>query len=98
MLDARQDTTQELSLNLVESPGISWAPYTIQIEPHDYIAELFDAVTRFNTILIDFSRDVWSYISLGYFKQKTIAGEVGSSTMPHSVLFAFPSDRMIYSG
>jgi adenylosuccinate lyase len=69
----------------VESLGISWNPYTIQIEPHDYIAELFDAVARFNTILIDFCRDVWSYISLGYFKQKTIAGEVGSSTMPHKV-------------
>ena len=69
----------------VESLGLSWNPYTIQIEPHDYIAELFDAVARFNTILIDFSRDVWSYISLGYFKQKTVAGEVGSSTMPHKV-------------
>ena len=69
----------------VESLGLAWNPYTIQIEPHDYIAELFDAVARFNTILIDFSRDVWSYISLGYFKQKTIAGEVGSSTMPHKV-------------
>lgn len=69
----------------VESLGLSWNPYTIQIEPHDYIAELFDAVARYNTILIDFSRDVWSYISLGYFKQKTKAGEVGSSTMPHKV-------------
>ncbi len=69
----------------VESLGLGWNPYTIQIEPHDYIAELFDAVARFNTILIDFCRDVWSYISLGYFKQKTIAGEVGSSTMPHKV-------------
>ena len=69
----------------VESLGISWNPYTIQIEPHDYIAELFNALSRFNTILIDFCRDVWSYISLGYFKQKTIAGEVGSSTMPHKV-------------
>jgi adenylosuccinate lyase len=69
----------------VESLGIGWNPYTIQIEPHDYIAELFDAVARFNTILIDFCRDVWSYISLGHFKQKTIAGEVGSSTMPHKV-------------
>ncbi len=65
--------------------GLSWNPYTIQIEPHDYIAELFDAVSRFNTILIDFCRDVWGYISVGYFKQKTIAGEVGSSTMPHKV-------------
>lgn len=69
----------------VESLGIQWNPYTTQIEPHDYIAELFDAVARFNTILIDFDRDVWGYISLGYFKQKTIAGEVGSSTMPHKV-------------
>ena len=69
----------------VESLGLTWNPYTIQIEPHDYIAELFNAVARFNTILIDFCRDVWSYISLGYFKQKTVAGEVGSSTMPHKV-------------
>ncbi|WP_416885914.1 adenylosuccinate lyase [Marinospirillum sp.] len=65
--------------------GLSWNPYTTQIEPHDYIAELFDALARFNTILIDFDRDVWGYISLGYFKQKTIAGEIGSSTMPHKV-------------
>jgi len=65
--------------------GLDWNPYTIQIEPHDYIAELFDALSRFNNILIDFARDVWSYISLGYFKQKTVAGEVGSSTMPHKV-------------
>ena len=69
----------------VESLGIAWDPYTTQIEPHDYMAELFDAVARFNTILIDFCRDVWSYISIGYFKQKTVAGEVGSSTMPHKV-------------
>ncbi|MYM62213.1 adenylosuccinate lyase [Pseudomaricurvus sp. HS19] len=69
----------------VESLGLTWNPYTTQIEPHDYMAELFDAVARFNTILIDFDRDVWGYISLGYFKQKTIAGEVGSSTMPHKV-------------
>ncbi|WP_456380179.1 adenylosuccinate lyase [Thiolapillus sp.] len=69
----------------VESLGLVWNPYTIQIEPHDYMAELFDAISRFNNILIDFSRDVWGYISLGYFKQKTIAGEVGSSTMPHKV-------------
>ncbi len=69
----------------VESLGISWNPYTTQIEPHDYIAELFDAISRFNTILLDFDRDIWGYISLGYFKQKTIAGEVGSSTMPHKV-------------
>jgi adenylosuccinate lyase len=63
--------------------GLGFNPYTTQIEPHDYIAELFDAVARFNTILIDFDRDIWGYISLGYFKQKTIAGEIGSSTMPH---------------
>ncbi|MFT5421620.1 MAG: adenylosuccinate lyase [Candidatus Endobugula sp.] len=69
----------------VTSLGIQWNPYTTQIEPHDYIAELFDVITRSNTILIDFSRDIWGYISLGYFKQRTIAGEVGSSTMPHKV-------------
>ncbi len=69
----------------VTSLGLTWNPYTTQIEPHDYIAELFDAVARFNTILIDFDRDIWGYISLGYFKQRTIAGEVGSSTMPHKV-------------
>jgi adenylosuccinate lyase len=69
----------------VESFGLDWNPYTTQIEPHDYMAELFDAVTRFNTILIDFCRDVWGYISLGYFRQKTVAGEIGSSTMPHKV-------------
>lgn len=71
--------------NFVESLEITWNPYTIQIEPHDYMAELFDAISRFNTILIDFCRDVWSYISIAYFKQKTVAGEVGSSTMPHKV-------------
>ncbi|MBB3101651.1 adenylosuccinate lyase [Azomonas macrocytogenes] len=65
--------------------GLAWNPYTTQIEPHDYIAELFDAIARFNTILIDFDRDVWGYISLGYFKQRTVAGEIGSSTMPHKV-------------
>jgi adenylosuccinate lyase len=65
--------------------GLVFNPYTTQIEPHDYIAELFDAIARFNTILIDFDRDVWGYISLGYFKQKTVAGEIGSSTMPHKV-------------
>ncbi|SDS27401.1 Adenylosuccinate lyase [Halopseudomonas xinjiangensis] len=65
--------------------GLAFNPYTTQIEPHDYIAELFDAVARFNTILIDFDRDVWGYISLGYFKQRTVAGEIGSSTMPHKV-------------
>jgi len=65
--------------------GLTWNPYVTQIEPHDYIAELFSAVIRFNNILIDFDRDIWGYISLGYFKQRTIAGEVGSSTMPHKV-------------
>lgn len=65
--------------------GLAFNPYTIQIEPHDYMAELFDAVTRANTILIDWSRDVWGYISLGYFKQRTVEGEIGSSTMPHKV-------------
>ncbi|AKJ26926.1 adenylosuccinate lyase [Caldimonas brevitalea] len=65
--------------------GLTFNPYTIQIEPHDYMAELFDAVTRVNTILVDWSRDVWGYISLGYFKQRTKAGEIGSSTMPHKV-------------
>ena len=69
----------------VESLGLEWNPYTTQIEPHDYIAELFDANCRYNTVLIDFCRDIWSYISLGHFKQKVIAGEVGSSTMPHKV-------------
>jgi adenylosuccinate lyase len=69
----------------VTSLGLDWNPYTTQIEPHDYMAELFDAMARFNTILIDFNRDIWGYISLGYFKQKTVAGEVGSSTMPHKV-------------
>jgi adenylosuccinate lyase len=69
----------------VESLGITFNPYTTQIEPHDYIAELFDAIARFNTILIDLDRDIWGYISMGFFKQKTIAGEVGSSTMPHKV-------------
>jgi adenylosuccinate lyase len=71
--------------NFVESLGLTFNPYTIQIEPHDYMAEFFHALSRFNTILLDFDRDVWGYISLGYFKQKTIAGEVGSSTMPHKV-------------
>jgi adenylosuccinate lyase len=70
---------------LVTSLGLTWNPYTTQIEPHDYMAELFDALARFNTILIDFNRDIWGYISLGYFKQRTVAGEVGSSTMPHKV-------------
>jgi adenylosuccinate lyase len=71
--------------SFVTSLGLEWNPYTTQIEPHDYMAELFDAIARFNTILIDFDRDVWGYISLGYFRQKTVAGEVGSSTMPHKV-------------
>lgn len=69
----------------VESLGLTFNPYTTQIEPHDYIAEYFDAVKRFNTILIDFDRDVWGYISLGYFRQRLREGEVGSSTMPHKV-------------
>ena len=74
-----------IARHFVESLGLDWNPYTTQIEPHDYIAELFDAMTRLNIILIDFSRDIWSYISIGYFRQKTIDGEVGSSTMPHKV-------------
>jgi len=65
--------------------GLTFNPYTIQIEPHDYMAELFDAIARANTILLDLNRDIWGYISLGYFKQKTKAGEIGSSTMPHKV-------------
>jgi adenylosuccinate lyase len=69
----------------VEGLGLSWNPYTTQIEPHDYVAELLAALCRFNTVLIDFDRDIWAYISLGYFKQRTVAGEVGSSTMPHKV-------------
>ena len=69
----------------IESLGLRFNPYTTQIEPHDYIAELFNAIARFNTILIDLDRDIWGYISMGYFKQKTVAGEVGSSTMPHKV-------------
>ncbi len=69
----------------VESLGLTFNPYTTQIEPHDYIAELFDAICRFNTVLLDFDRDTWGYISLGYFKQKTVEGEIGSSTMPHKV-------------
>ena len=74
-----------LANSFVQQFQLTWNPRTTQIEPHDYIAELFHAVQRFNVILIDFDRDIWSYISLGYFKQKTIAGEVGSSTMPHKV-------------
>lgn len=75
----------QLSESFVTSLGIRWNPYTTQIEPHDYIAELFDCIARFNTILIDFDRDIWGYIALNHFKQKTIAGEIGSSTMPHKV-------------
>jgi adenylosuccinate lyase len=75
----------DIAEKFVTSLGLEFNPYTTQIEPHDYIAEMFDAVARFNTILLDFDRDVWAYISLGYFKQRTIAGEVGSSTMPHKV-------------
>ena len=74
-----------LSQAFINDIGLEMNPYTTQIEPHDYMAELFDCQARFNTILIDFSRDIWAYISLGYFKQKTVAGEVGSSTMPHKV-------------
>jgi len=74
-----------LASNFINSLGLDWNPYTTQIEPHDYVAELFNAMARFNTILIDFSRDIWGYISIGHFKQKTIAGEIGSSTMPHKV-------------
>ena len=73
------------SQQFISDLGLEMNPYTTQIEPHDYMAEQFDALARFNTVLIDFCRDVWGYISLGYFKQKTIAGEVGSSTMPHKV-------------
>ncbi|MGD8266308.1 MAG: adenylosuccinate lyase [Chromatiales bacterium] len=71
--------------NFVETLGLEWNPYTTQIEPHDYIAELFDGISRANTVLIDYCRDIWAYISVGYFRQKTKAGEVGSSTMPHKV-------------
>jgi adenylosuccinate lyase len=73
------------SRRFVESLGLVFNPYTTQIEPHDYLAEIFHAFSRFNTVLMDFDRDVWGYISLGFFKQKTVAGEVGSSTMPHKV-------------
>jgi adenylosuccinate lyase len=75
----------EFADEFVSSLGLTWNAFTTQIEPHDYIAELFDAIARFNTILIDFDRDIWGYIALGHFKQKTIAGEIGSSTMPHKV-------------
>ncbi len=76
---------QDFAENFVTSLGLAWNPYTTQIEPHDYIAELFDVIARFNTIVLDFDRDIWAYIALGHFKQKTIAGEIGSSTMPHKV-------------
>ena len=81
---------EAFSRKVVETPaplglGLTFQPYSIQIEPHDYMAELFDALARANTILIDFSRDVWGYVSLGYFKQRLKAGEIGSSTMPHKV-------------
>jgi adenylosuccinate lyase len=76
---------EALAKTFVGRLGIEWNPYTTQIEPHDYIAELLHAVARFNTILIDFNRDIWGYISLGYFKQRVVKGEVGSSTMPHKV-------------
>jgi adenylosuccinate lyase len=75
----------EISKNFIESLGLVQNPFTIQIEPHDYMAELFDAFSRFNNIIMDFDRDIWTYISMGFFKQRTIAGEVGSSTMPHKV-------------
>jgi adenylosuccinate lyase len=74
-----------LSRRFISGLGLEMNPYTTQIEPHDYLAEQFDCLARFNTVLIDFCRDVWAYISLGYFKQKTVADEVGSSTMPHKV-------------
>lgn len=74
-----------LSEQFVTHLGLTWNPYTTQIEPHDYIAELFQAICRFNTILLDFDRDIWSYISIGYFRQKKVEGETGSSTMPHKV-------------
>ena len=76
---------EEFAQLFVETLGLEFNPYTTQIEPHDTIAELFDAYARINTILLDLNRDIWGYISLGYFKQKTKAGEVGSSTMPHKV-------------
>lgn len=75
----------DFAARFIASLGLEQNPFTIQIEPHDYMAELFDAVARFNTVLLDLNRDLWGYISLGYFKQRTIAGEVGSSTMPHKV-------------
>jgi adenylosuccinate lyase len=74
-----------LARTFVESLGLAWNPYTTQIEPHDWMAETFHSMLRYQTILIDFCRDIWAYISIGYFSQKTISGEVGSSTMPHKV-------------
>ena len=74
-----------MTREFVASLGLSWNPYTTQIEPHDWIAELFQNLTRYHTILIDLCRDIWAYVSIGYFRQKTIAGEIGSSTMPHKV-------------
>ena len=76
---------EDFAQRFVTARGITFNPYTVQIEPHDYMAELFDAFARINTILIDLNRDIWGYISLGYFKQKVVEGEVGSSTMPHKV-------------
>jgi adenylosuccinate lyase len=76
---------QSNAQDFVEKLGLQWNPYTTQIEPHDFIAEMFSACCRFNTILLDLDRDIWGYISLGYFRQRAIAGEVGSSTMPHKV-------------
>lgn len=75
----------QFSQEFVTSLGIGWNPYTTQIEPHDYMAELFDVIARFNTILLDFDRDIWGYIALGHFRQKMVSGEIGSSTMPHKV-------------
>ena len=75
----------EISRRFVEGLELTWNPLTTQIEPHDFMAEIFHALIRFNTITLDFDRDMWSYISLGYFRQKVVAGEVGSSTMPHKV-------------
>ena len=76
---------QTVAEEFVTSLGLTFQPYVTQIEPHDYMAELFNCIQRFNTIVLDLDRDIWSYISIGYFKQRTIAGEVGSSTMPHKV-------------
>ena len=75
----------EFARHFITDLGLGWNPYTTQIEPHDWVAELFHAVERFNTVVLDFCRDVWAYISLGYFRQRAVDGEVGSSTMPHKV-------------